>query len=73
MSNSFDSAGNQHFTRFSEWEAACLKCGLQGPVDKDGGKWYTDSNGWVKASWTSRGGVAHGVILKCSETSPTTG
>lgn len=64
MSNSFDPSGNQHFTRFGEWEVACVKRGLQGPIDSDSGKHFIDSSGVVKATWTSRGGQAHGVILK---------
>jgi hypothetical protein len=64
MSNSFDKDNNQHFTRYSEWESACHRRGLQGPVDSDSGKHFINSAGEVKATWTSRGGVAHGVILR---------
>jgi hypothetical protein len=64
VSNSFDTEGNQHFTRFAEWEAAVRRRGLQGPVDSDAGKHYINSAGEVKATWTSAGGQAHGVILK---------
>jgi hypothetical protein len=65
VSNSFDKDNNQHFTRFSEWEAACLRRGLQGPVDSEnGGKHFINRYGEVKATWSARGGVASGVILK---------
>lgn len=64
MSNSFDEQGNQHFTRYSEWEVAVRRRGLQGPVDSEGSKHFIDSSGTVKATWTSKGGQAHGVLLK---------
>lgn len=64
MSNSFDSAGNQHFTRYGEWEVAARKRGLQGPVESDGGKHFVNSFGEVKATWNSSGGQSSGVLLK---------
>jgi hypothetical protein len=64
MANSFDSAGNQHFTRYGEWEVACRKRGLQGPVDSDSGKHFLNSFGEVKGTWNSVGGTSTGVLLK---------
>lgn len=62
MSNHFDAQGNQHFTRFAEWEAACKKRGYEGPLEENGSiKIYIE--GKLLAEWVP-GEPSRGVIHK---------
>ena len=53
MSNSFDTDGNQLFTKFTEWEVACHSRGLQGPIDDElhFQVIFRDSKGNIQANW----------------------